>query len=494
MTATMTDPIPGRAPAQAIASRPASILRDLPVPVLLYIAAVTIPIAFWVGPLFMTTLRLFLLIMTIPLTVQMLRGRYGRVFATDILFILYLIWSSLAIAISNPEQAIQQTGSVGIEFLGGYAVGRAYIRTRESFVALCRLLILIVLCLIPFAISEALTGRPPLIEILRSLPGITSVQILHIDIRLGLERVQAVFAHPIHFGLFCSIAFSLCFVALKGIIGDTRRYIISAAIALSGFLALSSGAILAIVLQISLILWAAIFNGSKWRWWYLIGLFALGYVVVDVLSNRSPIKVFMSYATFSPHNAYWRGLIFEYGMKEVWSNPVFGIGLNDWDRPAFMHTASVDNFWLVLAMRYGIPAFLFLATGYALVIARVIWRDFGDDVLMNRLRRAWVFTFLGLTFTLCTVHIWTNIYSFILFMFGSGVWFISARPSDPSEPDMESGAVDPRELRYHRTISSGGVAAPEPLVLKSLAPERNNRYSRFPVRPRAVAPKTDSGP
>jgi len=40
------------------------------------------------------------------------------------------------------------------------------------------------------------------------------------------------------------------------------------------------------------------------------------------------------------------------------------------------------------------------------------------------IRRAWGFSFVGLTFTLCTVHIWANIYSFVFFMFAAGVWMI----------------------------------------------------------------------
>ena len=89
-----------------------------------------------------------------------------------------------------------------------------------------------------------------------------------------------------------------------------------------------------------------------------------------------------------------------------------------------MYSGSMDNFWLVMAIRYGVPGFCFLAVGYIVVIARVMRRKFQGDTVLQNLRMAWVFTFLGLTFTLCTVHVWTNIYSFVFFMFGAGVWFI----------------------------------------------------------------------
>ena len=418
-------------------------------PVILYLLAVVIPIGFNVGPLAMTTLRLFLLVMVIPLAIQLLSGKLGRVFVTDILFILHILWAIVALGVNNPTQVVQQAGSVGVEFIGGYLVGRAYIRTPEAFVALCRWLVFLVCCTTPFALYEAKTGRPIIIEMLRKLPGLTSVPIVTIEGRMGLERVQAVFAHPIHYGLFCSVAFSLAFVALKDITSTGWRYVSSGIVAFSGLLALSSGALLAIVLQVALILWAGIFAKVKSRWWLLIALFAVAYVMIDIFSNRTPLRVFMSYATFSSHNAYWRSIIFEWGMKNLWGSPVFGIGMNDWVRPSYMHSGSMDNFWLVMGVRYGIPGFLLLALGYALGVFRILRRDFTENILLTQIRRAWIFTFLGLSFTLSTVHIWTNIYSFVFFMFGAGMWLITVAPSDPNNRDKE---VTPLEKTGHNPL------------------------------------------
>ena len=455
--------------------RDSLLLARLPLLILLYLLTVVLPISFSLGPLFMTTLRLMLLVMVVPLFFNLLRGRYGGVFLTDVLFTLHILWAIVALAVNNPEQVITQAGSVGPEFLGGYLLGRAYIRTPENFAALCRWMVFLVGCTVPFALYEAASGRPLIIELLRKLPGFTSVSIVTIEGRMGLERVQAVFAHPIHYGLFCSVAFSLAFVALKDVTSDTRRYLTSIVVAGSGFLALSSGALLAIILQIALILWAAIFARIKWRWWLLVGLFVLAYLVIDIFSSRSPIRVFMSYATFSAHNAYWRGIIFEWGMKSVWLHPMFGIGLNDWVRPFFMYSGSMDNFWLVMAVRYGIPGFLLLAVGYAWSVFLIMRRKFEADIVLTRIRRAWVFTFLGLSFTLSTVHVWTNIYSFVFFMFGAGMWLIKAQPATEESPPQvdtrrgdtairKSSSVNPRSSTSAQPVTSG-----EPV------------YSRFPA-------------
>lgn len=445
----------GRTITSAVTSGAQSFPK-LPLPVFLYLLAVLAPLGFSLGPLALNVLRLFLLVVTVPLVLKLFSGKYGKIFATDYLFVIHLAWATLALAINNPEAVVQQFGSVGMEFLGGYAVGRAYIRSSSDFIALCKMLVLLTIAMLPIAIFETLTGRPIIVEFVRSLPVIKSVPVVTYEKRMGLERVQAIFEHPIHYGLFCSIIFSMCFVALRGAVSDSQRYMGSILVAFSTFLSLSSGALLAILLQFALIMWATVFANMAKRWWLLLGLFALAYVAIDLLSNRTPIKVFMSYATFSAHTAYWRAHIFEWGMVNVWANPGFGIGMNDWIRPHWMETvASIDNFWLLNAMKYGILGFVFVAFGYGYAIYQVMKRNFDNDPTLLQLRRAWVFTFLGLSFTLCTVHVWGNIYSFTFFMFASGMWFITAETSD--ETATQERSITPRG-RFSPTGGSRSAA------------------------------------
>lgn len=451
----------------SFAPKATGILANLPLPVILYLLTVVVPIGFYAGPLFITTLRLLLLVMTIPLMLKVLMGHYGKVYLTDLLFVCHILWAAVSLTINNPSQMVEQVGSVGMELLGGYAIGRAFIRSQEQFIALCKALAIIVIFTFPFAIYEALTGHTIIIEFLRDLPGVTSVGIVRSDPRLGLERVQAVFAHAIHYGLFCSIALSLCFVGLKGTISTWKRFLMSIAIMASGFLALSSGALTAVAMQLAFILWFSIFRGFKQRWWLLVGLFILAYVTVDLLSNRSPLKVFMSYATFSAHNAYWRSIIFDWGLaniigsteKGIVGSPFIGIGLRDWVRPYYMYSGSMDNFWLVIGVRYGLPGLLLLAIGYFSVIFQVMRKNFDADENLLLLRRSWVFTFLGLTFTLCTVHVWTNIYSFIFFMFGTGLWFITATPNStqetPETDEKQNGGSHSRFTRFPAASPEG---------------------------------------
>ena len=50
-------------------------------------------------------------------------------------------------------------------------------------------------------------------------------------------------------------------------------------------------------------------------------------------------------------------------------NPLFGIGFAEFDRPAWMISSSVDNHWLLLAIRFGaLPSFIIFGVALTAVI------------------------------------------------------------------------------------------------------------------------------
>lgn len=470
-------------PAAAALGAAAGVWRALPVPVLLYLAAVMIPLGTTLGGLVLTDLRILLLVMIIPLGFRLLSGAYGGVMATDVLFIAYVAWGTLALAVDNPDRVVQYAGSTGVEFLGGYVLARAYIRSAETFAALTRALIWLVAATLPIALYETVTSHPIVVELLHRLPGVTaSVEPAFTIPRFGFTRVQAVFAHPIHYGLFCTIAFSLCFVGLRGAMADTRRYLLSAVCAVCALLSLSAGPMLALALQAMLILWVTLLRGVKSRWLILLGLFVLAYVAIDLASNRTPYKVFLTYATFSSGTAYWRDLILQWGLYNVGQNPVFGIGLNDWVRPVFMYSSSVDNFWLLAAMRYGIPGFALLAAGYGWSLWRVGLRDFDADPGLYQLRRAWMFSLVGLSFTLVTVDVWGTLYSFVFFLYGAGMWLLTATPGTAAAGAEAAPARGLRLRRDHDLLPVFASAA-KPVFRRAPTAEPGRpaqRLTRFP--------------
>lgn len=426
--------------------------HGVPVLVVVFLLTLLIPAEFNLGGLKMNLSRLFLLAATPILVAQLFAGRFGRPNISDVFFIGYVIWMGVALFVNNPSRVVQNVGSTGLEFIGGYMIGRAAMRDAGDFSALIKFLAFIVMATLPFAVVESQTSVPVLLKFFHSLPGINSYPDVQHEPRLGLWRAQVMLVHPIHYGLFCSTVFTLVFVGLKDDLSTFRRYLLAFGIGSCTFLSLSSGAFLALVLQLGLIFWAWVLRDFKRPWLLLIALMTIAYVMIDLASNRTPIEVFLSYATFSSHTAYWRKLIFEWGMINVWANPLWGIGLNDWVRPYYMYSGSMDNFWLVTAVRYGIPGAFFMITAYAVMLLRISFRDLSGDRRLLNLRRAWVITFCGLAFTLSTVHVWTTVYSYIFFLFGAGSWLLSVSPASQDEEAEAQAPSEPssRRLRYTR--------------------------------------------
>ena len=410
--------------------------------VVLYFLMIALPIHFNLGSVLMTGGRAVLLVTTVPIALRLFSGQLGRVLPADVLLLVYSVWSLFTLYINSPLQAVSFGGSYVLEVFGSYLLARCFIRTPEQFRAMCRGLFAVLIFSLPFAVYETQTGWPPIPMLIAKLPGVFSYGDYYNFLagrRLGLERSQAIFSHPIHYGVFCASLISLAFVGFKGLVGTFHRLLLSALVCIGVICSVSSGAILPMILQLGLILWARVFNSVHSRWIILSSLVAFFYVVVDLISNRTAMEVFLEYGTLSPETAYGRKQIFEWGMQNVWKNPFLGIGLNDWERP-WWKSASMDNFWLLATVRYGIPGFLLLIIPYLLVVRAAIRRDFGDGGVIWQFRRAWVFMQAGMILTLCTVDVWETALSFVFFLLGAGVWLASV----PADAGVE-GAPGPNE-------------------------------------------------
>ena len=84
------------------------------------------------------------------------------------------------------------------------------------------------------------------------------------------------------------------------------------------FTSLSSAPLLAAAVQLGTIGWGWI---TRYAWWVLIGFAVLGYVAIDLFSNRTPVQVLITYLTFNSASAYWRLHIWDFGSAEVLRHP-----------------------------------------------------------------------------------------------------------------------------------------------------------------------------
>lgn len=397
----------------------------LPLVVAIFVFLIAAPpeTCFNVGPLRLSAYRVVALLFLIPLAYKLFSRRCGKVVLPDLLMIFHGVWAALALVVSEgPEQGIQSGGIYIAEAVGCYLVARCLIRTAAHFRTMVRCMTGLVLALLVFTAFESVTGHHLIRDLSRSILGGPGLPV--IEKRLGLSRAFGSFEHPILYGVFCASAMALSTYVLstdRGLPG--WRTLRSGLLALATFFSLSSGALAALAAQLFLMAWDRFTRAIPSRWLLLGGAVGFLCVVISLVSSRSPIKVFLTYMTFSPGTGYNRLTIWDYGSAEAMRHPILGIGLKEWTRPIWMHSTSMDNFWLCTAVRYGIPAFTALAGAFTLIA----WHlgTLGKQSLDRDLaRRAWLISLSGLALAGCTVHFWNALFSLFCFLLGSGVWLM----------------------------------------------------------------------
>lgn len=446
------------APATQVAGASAVPGGRPPLMVALFFGAMVVPVYMSVGSVLLMPHRIILLVMFFPLVFQLLTGRAGRIESFDWLMFFSCGWALIAIYLNENflgGSDIQPIGVYVLESLGGYLLGRVAIRSRDDFTAFMRVFFLILLVLVPFALVESVTHRPILLELLPQSVNPVSGG----GARWGMRRAQTVFSHPILFGVFSGIGFGLFWYMMR-----TRvMQVGGAALAAAGtFFSLSTGALISITLQIVFMTWESMTKRYPRRWTVFAALSVLAYFAIDLLSNRTPFHVLVTYASFNTGSSYNRILIWRYGMENVWANPWFGLGENvqTWARPSWM-SSSADNFWLLHAMKFGIPSFLAMAAALFIIIRRVARAPL-KDVLAQACRAGYLTTVGGLIIAGGTVHFWHGVMAFVMFMFGAGVWMIQAGRDDAARPEGAGAAAD-------------AEPAPDSGLVYTRQPARHNR-------------------
>ncbi len=439
-----------------------------------FLLSLLVPIYLPIGNLLLMPHRIVLLVLFVPFFLRLfIRGRAGPVLVADWLLFCSALWAALALFVNHgaTSMAIEGAGIHMIEFFGAYLIARVAIRNGEDFRRVVRMLFLIVAFLLPFAAAESITKRPVMLDLLP----FSSVGVTDMGFRWGMRRAQTIFAHPILFGAFVSAGLGVFWYALRP---RGLRFIAAPLAAVATVFSLSTGALIAIVVQVIFISWETILRTLRARWRLFAALSVAAYIFIDLLSNRTPFHVLVTYGTFSTGSAYNRIHIWNYGTDNVADNPIFGLGFNDWIRPPWM-SPSVDNFWLLLTMRYGIPMFIMAAVALIIILRRVSRAE-----LMNsddRLARAgYLVSFGGLAIAGGTVHYWHAMMAFALFMFGSGVW--AATGGGRREEDTATSEPEPLPVsRYTRqTMRDRPIGrAPRPVSVSHETPV--SPYRREPT-------------
>ncbi|GFE52483.1 hypothetical protein So717_42360 [Roseobacter cerasinus] len=407
----------------------------------LFFICILLPLSISLGSLRLTPLRLFLIASFIPFVLQVVSGKVGRFHTADILVFCFGGWIMLSMIAVHGMERVAYAGITVVELIGGYVAGRVMIQSATQYKRFFNIYFIVLILLAPLVLFELYTARAPILD---GLGGLASFGKNRTEFRFGLSRVQVSFSHSILWGLFCSIAIgNLFYIYGKSFVRGSTY----AGFALSmTYSSLSSGPFLAGMLQFLMILWDKI---TKGKWKLLVILFAIFYVTIDLLSNRTPIQIIIEELTFSSHTGWYRIHIWRHGTDNVWDNPIFGLGLNDWKRASWMTGSSVDNFWLLTTMRHGLPAIGFLFGAIGLSVLYTLRAKLTDPDIA-RMRVGYLVTMAGLFFTLATVHVWEQLAVLVMFYIGMGSWFMTAGGDQPPPSETTPETEAPPSSRYSR--------------------------------------------
>ncbi len=394
------------------------------------------------GSLRLSPYRITLIVMLVPALNMLLQNRRAPAGLVDGLVAGHGMWAALSLMLTmGVADGIESGGIYFIETFGAYLLARAYVQSYEDFVAVVRLVFTMAATLLAFAVIESFSGEHILRMPFKAIFGGAGPHV--IEPRLGLTRAFTSFEHPILFGVFSASAFASTYYILC----DAKLNVASikqmAAVVMATFFSLSGGPFTALALQMSLIGWDRITAGVSNRWSILLGIMGMAWFVLTMLSNRSPILVFISYLTFSANSAYNRVHIWNYGTAEVGRHPMVGIGLNDWIRAPWM-SSSMDNFWLLTTVRYGLPALVFLAAAVWLVG----WKQAQggkSDLKLKNARKAWIITTMSFVLAGLTVHFWNALMVHFFFLIGCGMALTCARHVQSATSQPQRIFIQPRE-------------------------------------------------
>jgi hypothetical protein len=402
-----------------------------------FLLSLVIPFQLGLVSLQLSANRTFLLLAVLPLARKVLLGHAGKLLLADVALVLLCGWVGVSMVANHglTSKAIEYTGIFSIETLGAFLLARVAIRSVGALERAVRIHVLIVAVLAPFAIVEAITGVDVLLRAANTIIH-SKAEILH-PRRLGIDRVQATFDHPIHFAIFCAAAIPLAHALLvRG--GEAWRLGRAFLLALCAFLGLSSGAVLMLATQAALIGWDGAMRRVGERWFILVALVAA--LVAVELATGVFLRFVIDVVAFNPDTAFNRTRIFGWGLYNIAQNPWFGLGLREWTNLPGT-SDSVDMFWIERGLMQGVPAALLNLFAFGWLFVSVALRPM-PTARLAAAKKGYLVTLAGLFVASWTVHLWREIYVLYFFLLGSGAFLATVEEFVPVTRRPRAGGGD----------------------------------------------------
>jgi hypothetical protein len=354
-------------PASSVADLPGAYAEDslavpaaaLPLLPALLVVAALLPeeLSLNISGLFLSLPRLVLLAAFPLLFARTLRQATQPGFhasLSDLLILPATAWMFLSVAMSEGLQRATVGSSVLIlEFAGSYLVMRTLPDRPGTAMTVARFTAGAIAVAALLGPLDTLTGQHITHDIANVLTHYNKGW--WVEYRNGLTRAQGAQEHPILLGCLCCFGTLLSFSVFRG-----AQRAIAVACCLVGLLsAISSAPIMGTLIGFSLLFYRQCtpWFKSRWLWLGTIMGMTIGSVLVLV---PSPFGFIFQHFTMDPQTGWYRLLIWQVVGPLLLDSPLFGIGLDDWERESWM-PSTVDSIWLRSAMEFGIVGSVLIA-------------------------------------------------------------------------------------------------------------------------------------
>lgn len=303
---------------------------------------------------------------TLPFLIQGSPHKVRRLLASDLLVLSGAIWMIISmVANSGLASGLQRSLSVAMDLLSGYVVARASIASIRDLRRLLTIMAPIFCFAGSLVMIESLSNEMvvhPLVErVFTSIDslGIVRTSLADYSTRLGLFRGVGAFPHPILGGLYLASLLPLYVTA------GVRKWprILGLLAAGMAFFTVSSTAFMLLAFGILLLLYdwqTQTIRALSWR--TFLAALALLLACYQLFSPSGLIGLTVKLA-LDGGTAYYRVLLWQFAGSAAATHPVFGLGDIPFERPMWMVSNTIDNYWLLLAVHYGyvVPVSLLLA-------------------------------------------------------------------------------------------------------------------------------------
>lgn len=398
-------------------------------PIVLVIYATLLPreLRVEIGPLTLFADRLALLPVLPWLVRRLLHGAI-RFVLPDFLVLFAALWMAVSMTVHyGLGDGLERGGALAFDIVVGYLLARISFRSPA---AIRRVLVIVAPGLFLAGLTvmlESLLGRAivqPLAEqVFGRLPTYVGGEAAGFadrstGERFGIFRGKGPFPHAILAGLYLATFVGL--YNLSGLRGWPR--LLGNIAGLLSLFTVSSAAVLALGLSYFLLAYEWLQRRVRELSWRLLALGAgLAALIITFTTNSGVAGLIGRFLTFDAQTAYFRHLIWRYGTQSVWNHPWFGIGYAGYERPLWMVTESIDAYWLLLAVRSGLPAALAMFLAVVIAIVTVAEASVRAEPATRRLLRGLAISMFVLMMALFSVSIWGNLQTLFNLLLGGCV-------------------------------------------------------------------------